>query len=250
MPTPFNHLAIAHDLIGLLPERIAAGLLAHGPAWAFGNIAPDVQTVSRQTRYATHFFPVPLGQAPRAHVVLFSGHPELADPRRLEPARAAFLTGYLAHLEFDQHWISDIFEPVFGPHAHWESTSERIYLHNALRAWWDARDLDRLGRDVGLALATAEPSGWLPFVLDRDLAHWRDFVAYQLQHREVRTTEVFAERMQVAVADFSALVESPEQMAARVFPWCSPEELTRYREKAMTAAVALVAAYWRGELGA
>jgi hypothetical protein len=249
VPTPFNHLVIAQDVLSALSGAVADALLAEPTAWMFGNIAPDVQTVSHQTRYATHFFPVPLDGAPRAERVLFGAHPELADPGRMAPGRAAFLSGYLAHLEFDQHWISDIFSPIFGPHEKWSSTAERIYLHNALRAWWDAQDLATLGPEQGVTLAAAVPNRWLPFVQDGHLEYWRDFVAQQLQHRHTRTAEVFAERMQVAVADFAALVESPEQMAARVFPHCSPEQLARYREKALIATVEVVTRYWRGELG-
>ncbi len=250
MPTPFNHLAIARDVLPVLPRALVDDLLAEPAAWMFGNIAPDVQTVSHQTRYATHFFPVPLDDAPRAMRALFAAHPELADPRRLAPGRAVFLAGYLAHLEFDQHWISDIFSPIFGPHAHWSSPAERIYLHNALRAWWDAQDLATLTPEDGVTVAGAIPNHWLPFVQDEHLAHWRDFVAPQLQNSHIRTAEVFAERMKVAVADFAALVESPDQMAARVFPYCTPERLAGYRERAMAATVEVVTRYWRGEWGA
>lgn len=248
MPTPFNHLAIARDLLARLPEAFAREIAVQAPAWLLGNIAPDVQTISRQTRYATHFFHVPQGDAPRAHRVLFAQHPELADPRGLPLDRAVFLAGYLAHLEFDQYWISDIFEPIFGHGAGWETPAERIYLHNALRAWWDARDLAGLGPAVGAELASAAPRGWLDFVTDDHLILWRDFVADQLQQRRVRTAEVFAERMQVAVADFATLVESPTQMADRVFPHCSPERLQTYRDQALVAASEILERYWSGSL--
>ena len=246
VPTPFNHLAIARDLLPRLSLALQAVLTAEGSAWLLGNIAPDVQTVSRQTRHATHYFPVPLDNAPRAHVALFAEHPQLADPRQLPAVQAAFLAGYLAHLEFDQHWISDIYEPVFGPQQHWAPTTERIYLHNALRAWWDTQDLATLGPQDGAELGRAYPRRWLPFVRDEDLATWRDFVADQLQHRNGRTAEVFADRMQVAVADFAALVGSPEQMAWRVFARCSPDQLTQYRASAMDATVTLLTCYWDG----
>lgn len=248
VPTPFNHLVLAHALTERLRPDLRAALQAQEPAWFLGNIAPDVQTVSRQTRHATHFFPVPLDGAPRAHVLLFAEHPDLARPRALPAAQAAFLTGYLAHLEFDQHWISDVYEPVFGPQQHWAPTTERIYLHNALRAWWDAQDLLSLSPHDGVILAQARPRHWLPFVRDEDLATWRDFVADQLRLHVVRTAEVFAERMQVAVADFAQLVGSTEQMAERVFTHCSPERLMGYRAVAMDAAVDLLTRYWDGAL--
>ena len=248
VPTPFNHLVLARSLLERLSSDLREVLAMQEPAWLLGNIAPDVQTVSRQTRHATHFFPVPLDGAPRAHRLLFAEHPQLARPRDLRMPQAAFLTGYLAHLEFDQHWISDVYEPIFGPQQHWAPTTERIYLHNALRAWWDAQDLLSLTPDDGMILAQAQPQGWLPFVHDADLVTWRDFVADQLRHHIVRTAEVFAERMQVAVADFAQLVGSSELMAERVFSHCSTEQLLTYRSRAMDAAVHLLTRYWDGAL--
>ena len=146
MPTPFTHLVIARELLadpGLGPAARQA-LAAEWPAFLFGNIAPDAQTVSGQSREATHFFPVPLGGAPPAHERLFARHPDLARPDALPPAQAAFLAGYLAHLALDQLWVAEIFAPVFGERQTWGTFPERLYLHNALRAYWDAQDLGRL----------------------------------------------------------------------------------------------------------
>ena len=66
MPTPFNHLHIAYDLVAQLPAALRAPLTAEWPAFLLGNIAPDVQTLTGELREATHFFPVPLGAAPPA----------------------------------------------------------------------------------------------------------------------------------------------------------------------------------------
>src|SRR4026209_2015728 len=132
MPTPFTHLAAAGELLthpDIAPNAQTA-LAAELPAFVFGNIAPDVQTVSGQPRQATHFFPVPLNGAPAAARGLLGRHPALAQPARLRSGPGAFLVGYLAHLVFDQLWVAQIFEPVFGPAQSWADFRERLYLHN------------------------------------------------------------------------------------------------------------------------
>jgi hypothetical protein len=250
MPTPFNHLLIARDFLNApeLDSALRAALEAERPAFLLGNIAPDVQTVSGQTREATHFFPVPLDGAPPAHQVIFRRHPALAAPARLPPAQAAFFTGYLVHLEFDQCWISDIFAPVFGPEQTWDTFGERLYLHNALRAHWDASDLARLPETTGPQLSAAQPRAWLPFVGDEPLARWRDLVADQLHSGAARTIEVFAERMGVDPARFARLLNSPEEMEQRVFAHVSPERLARYRALALARSLDLIRVYWEGAL--
>src|SRR6266542_242387 len=117
MPTPFTHLAAASEILSHpdLEPAAQSALAAELPAFLFGNIAPDVQTVSGQPREATHFFPVPLRGAPAAPRLLLDRHPTLDRPATLPPAQVAFLAGYLAHRVFDQLWIAQIYEPVFGP---------------------------------------------------------------------------------------------------------------------------------------
>ncbi len=243
MPTPFTHLAVAAELLktGALPSAIGDDL----PAFLLGNIAPDVQVISGQTREATHFFPVPLAGAPPAEERLFELYPSLAPASALAPARAAFVAGYLAHLVFDQFWIRLIFEPVFGPEQAWETFQERLYLHNVLRAHWDAQDLARLEPAAANALAAADPRGWLPFVDDHYLAAWRDQVAVQLGAAGgSRTVEVFAARMNADPAALAALLASPTEMERRLFHRLPPRALDDYRAAALAASVAVIQRYW------
>ncbi len=249
MPTPFNHLRIACDLQPHLPPALRQALAAEWPAFLLGNIAPDVQTVSGQPREATHFFTVPLAASPPAPTALLRQHPQLAAPRRLPPAQAAFLAGYLAHLEFDVAWVREIFEPVFGPAQRWATFAERVYLHNALRAHWDAADQPALPAGTGTALADARPAAWLPFVEDRHLSTWRDQVAHQLHaDGQSATVTVFAERMGVEPAAFHALVSSPEAMQARVFARVPADRLAAYRTAALARTAQLLPTYWAGGL--
>ncbi len=247
MPTPFTHLLAAPALLDAtdIPPTARQRLAAEWPAFLLGNIAPDVQTISGQTREATHFFPVPLDDAPPAHTVMFARYPALARPHRLPAAQMAFLAGYLAHLAFDQLWIAEIFAPVFGPEQTWASFGERLYLHNALRAWVDAVDVAQLPAPLGPALHTARPEQWLPFVQDDDLARWRDRVADQLAPGAVsHTIAVFAERMNADPHAFAALVNSLGEMDGRVFVHVSREQLARYRTLALAESAQLIRDYW------
>lgn len=247
MPTPFTHLATVSEILAhprLAPD-VKAGLLADQPAFLLGNTAPDVQTISGQPREATHFFPVPLRGAPPAGPRMLTIYPALAGRAALPPAHAAFLAGYLAHLIFDQLWIRDIFEPFFGEEPAWGSFRERLYLHNVLRAYWDAEDLARLRPGVGGDLQAARPRGWLPFVDDRHLHAWRDLISDQLSSGAGRTVEVFAQRMRADPEAFAALLASPEEMQRRVFSHVSPQALSEYRARAVEASVKAIGAYWK-----
>ncbi len=248
MPTPFTHLAAAGELLlhpELAPDAHTA-LSAELPAFLLGNIAPDVQTVSGQPREATHFFPVPLNGAPAAARVLLDRHPGLAQPAQLGSAQAAFVAGYLAHLVFDQLWIAQIFEPVFGPTQGWAEFRERLYLHNVLRAHLDGQDLHRLLPGDAAQLKAAEPSGWLPFEADPHLRTWRDRVADQLGPGPGRTVEVFAERMRVDPAAFAQLLGSPDELQSRVLSRLPAEALAHYRASALQAAASVINIYLRG----
>lgn len=220
-------------------------LIAEPPAFLFGNIAPDAQTVSGQPREATHFFPVPLGEAPPAHQKMFERHPELARPDRLPPAHAAFLAGYLAHLELDQLWIADIFDPVFGPRQTWGNFRERLYLHNVFRAHWDAQDQQRLPASLETQLRAAQPADWLPFVGDGHLRRWRDLVADQLvPGAAARTVEVFAKRMGADPKAFAALVNSSAEMERRIFARVPPARLAQFCADGLARCVERIQTYF------
>jgi hypothetical protein len=249
VPTPFTHLLVADRLIAStgLARELRRVLQAEQPAFLFGNIAPDVQTVSGQTREATHFFPVPLGSAPPAPQAMFAEYPGLGRPADLAPAQAAFMAGYLAHLVLDQLWVARIFSPVFGPEQAWGTWHERLYLHNVLRAHCDAQDLVCLPIDTASRLRRAEPGGWLPFVVDHHLRTWRDLVADQLGPGAPRTVEVFAERMKADPVEFAALLGSPEAMQRRVFSRLPEGAVERYLEEALALSREVLHVFWRGD---
>jgi len=211
------HLALATDVLkGSDLSTAARRLLAaqRGP-FLLGNTAPDVQTVSGQARLETHFYTLPPASDTPAQDVLFATYPELAQAAQLRAAHAAFIAGYIAHLTLDELWLRQVFLPFYREGS--LSWPERAFQHNLLRTWMDRQDLARINGSARAALQQAEPRGWLPFVNDRDLTAWRDWLVEQLRPgQHIQTAEVFARRMGVTTDEMEAVLVSPAQMTERV----------------------------------
>ena len=251
MPTPFTHLRFAQDILARngLPLPLQSALNAELPAFWLGNLAPDAQTVSGQTREATHFFSVPFSEPGPACQHLFAAHPALARPWQLPRPQAAFVAGYVLHLALDEFWVRAVFEPYFGSAARWGTLPERLYLHNALRSHLDMSDLRRLSPDLAPTLRQACPQGWCPFIRDESLAQWQDVIAAQLAPGPgSRTVAVFAERMGADPHQFAALLASPDGMQRRVFDRLPPGLLEHYAEAGLTLGGETLAQYWAGML--
>jgi hypothetical protein len=254
MPTPIMHLALAEEILrgDDLPPATRRLLTQQRGPFLLGNTAPDVQTVSGQTRDATHFYSIPRTLSLRgersnpAHEALFAAHPRLAHAELLPLARVAFVAGYIAHLLLDELWLDDIFLRYFLPD--WAPWRERAFLHNVLRTWMDRQDQQRLNGSVCTALRKAEPQGWLPFVNDEHLRAWRDWLIEQFGPGQgVQTAEVFAQRMGVPVAEVEAVLRSPRQMEERVFRHVPRAALQSFHDTGYERSVALVD-WYIGEL--
>ncbi len=246
VPTPFYHLSIAEELLAetRLPERIRATLHAQADAFTFGNTAPDVQTISGQKRAATHFFNVPLTSNTPPWEKILAKHPRLAQAAALSPTQAAFMVGYLCHLQADWFWVKDLFLPTFGLKAKWGHFRQRLFLHNVLRIYMDEEAVAGLPARLNQRLNNVQPDQWLPFTVDNDLTAWRDFLAEQLQPGSgSQTIEVFAERMGTSVAEINALLRSETRLQAELFVHIAPQALVEYRQHLITANIALITAY-------
>jgi hypothetical protein len=244
MPTPIMHLALAEEILrgDDLPPPIRRLLIQqHGP-FLLGNTAPDVQTVSGQTRDETHFYSIPRTTDRPAHETLFETHPQLTRTESLPPAQIAFVAGYIAHLVLDELWLDHVFLRHFR--GGWGDRRERAFLHNVLRTWMDRQDQRRLNGNVSAALRQTRPQGWLPFVADEHLQTWRDWLVEQLAPgRSVQTAEVFAQRMGVSAAEMEAVLRSPQQMEERVFSHISRAALQSFHDIGYERSVALTNEY-------
>jgi hypothetical protein len=247
VPTPFYHLSLAQEISehpGLDPA-LRNLLQANGGAFLLGNTAPDIQVLSGQDRLATHFFSVPIppgGQVPWVKMLL--KYPELNQPADLIPARAAFIAGYLCHLQADWIWVLDIFQPVFGPYQTWSTFSNRLFLHNVLRAYLDDKVISALPADVAEKLHPIHPHDWLPFAQDSFLTKWRNYLCEQLQPgKRIETIDVFASRHGINPAAFQTMINSEERMEKNVFVHLSRPQLREYRERLVAQNIELLELY-------
>lgn len=221
MPTPFYHINVAEELrrhpaLGsearvLLNEQCSPFLL--------GNTAPDVHVMSGQTRQATHFFTLPLGKnAPHPWDLVIAQNSSLLTDTHLPRARLAFIAGYLCHLQADWLWVRDVFIPTFGPQCAWSTFENRLYLHNALRAYLDKKVILDLPSDIFQTLRQAKPQQWLPFILDWHLAEWRDYLSDQLAPGAMDlTVEIFAVRQGIPPDHYHHLIGSDARMDEEIF---------------------------------
>jgi hypothetical protein len=137
----------------------------------------------------------------------------LAQCQQSAQAQAAFIAGYLCHLLADWLWIGDIFVPAFGMQAEWSEIHQRLYLHNVLRAYLDQQIISGLFNGVGVNIGEVTPNQWLPFVEDRYLFTWRDYLAEQLQPgAKIHTIEVLARRQGATPEEYMAILGSEERM--------------------------------------
>ena len=229
---------------------MARFLNEHACSFLFGNTAADVQVVSGQTRQETHFFEMPLRlEAMQPWRQMLFAHPQLACPQRLPAEQAAFLAGYLCHLQADWLWITDIYSPVFGPGRDWGTFPQRLYLHNVLRSYLDRQILLDLAPNTQDCLASVNPDRWLPFAEDRALRAWRDLLAPQLlPGAAVQTVEVFAARQGISAAEYYALLDSQERMQREIFSLLSLSEVEAYRQRLIRENLKLLDEYMAGNL--
>lgn len=246
MPTPFYHLSIAYELLEHpeMSKNMRAHLTSCINPFLFGKTAPDVQVVSGRKREATHFYTLPPEGKTPAWKRLMAAYPTLSDASALPEDQAAFLAGYICHLQADETWIFDLFLPIFGPDADWADFRKRLYLHNVLRIYLDKQVLDSLPKETSTHLQTTTPKNWLPFVEDDHLTAWRDYLAEQLEPgAAVQTIEVFANRHGLPPEDFSNLLNSEELMEEEIFTHVSRSDLANFRQNLLAKNLHLLNTY-------
>ncbi len=247
VPTPFQHLNYAQQVLRApgLPGPLAASLTEEHGAFLLGNTAGDVQSITGQARLETHFYSLADLQHGDAGDRLLSAHPELSNPLVLSPAHAAFASGYLVHLVYDQIWAEDIFIPLYRDAETWPDRMSRFVHHNALRVHLDREAYTSLDRDqCAASLESITPEHWLPFVPDAALIEWRKWLVEQLlDPGRVQTAAVFAERMGVPV---SALRDIASAMARGTYadvPGLGPA-LGRYDAAGLRESTQVLLRYW------
>ena len=171
-------------------------------------------------------------------------YPHLARAERLSPARAAFIAGYLCHLQADWLWIRQIFAPVFGPGCSWGTFYDRLYYHNVLRAYLDQQVLASLGAGMDACLDQVHSDSWLPFVDSQHLLRWREFLITQLRPgAATKTVEVFSFRQGISTPEYYALLASEERMQDEVFDHMPLERVQLYRRSVVEENARLLSTF-------
>ncbi len=247
MPTPFYHLSLAEELLSSsnLPVPLGGFLRRYRAEFLFGNTAPDVQVVSYQPRAETHFFDLPIRVSdPPAWKIIQDEYVVLAKPGDLPAAQAAFLAGYLCHLQADWLWVKDIFIKGFGLHCSWGTFAERLYYHNVLRAYLDRQILPGLPGGMDKNLSSVAPRGWLPFVQDQYLVEWRELLTSQLAPgASVQTVEVFSARQGIDTPKFYELLASEQRLEQEVFVHVPLSKVKEYRAFTVHENIQLLSTY-------
>lgn len=247
VPTPFQHLVYARQVLdsAQLPDRLRERLQGSLGAFLLGNTAGDVQSLTGGSRYSTHFYHISSVGHPPAYEVFFAEARGLADPDRLSPAHAAFISGYLVHLAYDQVWARDVFLPFYRNASHWNDRLSYSIHHNAVRVWLDRRAQVQLAAwpEVAALLRGVHPQHWLPFVEDAELERWAEWVTSQIEHSTAQTSQVFAERMGVSVERLDELASCIEEGRC-VLPKGLAQALIDYEDTGLTQSVSELCHYW------
>jgi hypothetical protein len=229
------HLALAQRLIQdpELPPAMRDTLATGWGPFLLGSIAPDARVSSGIARTSTHFFEYGPVVDPSPVPNMLSLHPELR--QIADVAKRAFIVGYVAHLVMDEIWCVDLLYPIF--YREWGTPRDRFILLHMLLSFLDERDFGAiLGTDQHLALATAQPTHWLPFLPDPDLVTWRNLIAEQIvPPGNNRTFEILGSRIAMQPHELAAIVHDTRQMS-RLWTQLSPQVLSDV-ESAMYAGV-------------
>jgi hypothetical protein len=213
MPTPFMHLTFALELLSNveIAEPFYNRRFPTAGAFLLGNTAADVQTLTHEPRYTTHFYHVRGQQKLWGWEQFLSENPQLATSTQLDRRHAAFTCGYLVHLLWDEMWTREIFTPFFMEAPRWNNRLTYAVYHNALRAVQDRNAYIMLQKKIHITdqIAEVQPDHWLPFASDEVLLQWRNWLVTQLEDDgESQTINVFANRMGVSVTHFSEAIEN------------------------------------------
>lgn len=223
-----------------------AALQSHWSAYYLGSIAADYQSICDVPRQVTHFYPVPLLPAHDTIATLFETHPALQDGSAIESAKAVFMAGYLAHLNFDVVWYREILVPFFTTGDQWGDIPwrERFTFHNVLLTFLDKRSLDDVPDSAEKTLAQAASPTDIEFIEPTHLNTFQSMLVAQLAPgATIRTVEVYAERMGLSPAEFGQHLEDDQWMQSKLFNRVPLDTVLAILERTVHDSAELITAY-------
>lgn len=225
--------------------RLSALLAAEWPAFYLGSVAPDVNAISEIPRAATHFYDLPPLPENDAYPEMLAQYPQLLYGSHQSSGQPLFVAAYCAHLLLDIIWLRQIVVPIFFQGDHLGSPAQRRLMHFVLLTYLDTLALAALPDTAVTTLAQAHPINWLPFVPDTVLVEWRDLLVGQLQPgASVHTIDIYAGRLGLSPAEFSAALHDPAWMEEHVFGKLPVMEIQAILQTAVPQSVQLITDYF------
>ena len=243
MPTPFTHLETAQRMLidEQIPPEIRSALALEKPAFLLGSIAADARTNGDLTRESTHFYSYDKGITEHPWRVMLQQNPNLYEPTNL--AHRVFVAAYVAHLTIDEVWSLQ----MLGPHfvrREWGSNAFRFLMLHVLLITMDERDYGRLEVWEYPALVKAVPHHWLPFMSDKILIEWRDFIGSQISpDGRSETLEVLGKRINKSPAEMRAILDS-RQNQTDLWSNISPDLFASVETEMYQQACEQLCVYW------
>lgn len=231
MPLIGLHITVARELADELRHRVING---DRGAFYLGATTPDIRAMTRLDRERTHFFTLnDFGPQSGVHR-LFQEQPELKDPTTLDATTAAFMAGYVSHLEMDEAYIGEIYRPFFGERSDvaddlMANVMDRLLLYHLDKEHReDASALEEIGR----ALTESSAEVAVDFIGRDAIREWRE-----LQRRMVTRPPTFAKMLwrqlnavgiegEEAIAAF--LEEHAEELLRSTIARIGPERIQQY----------------------
>ena len=248
MPTPVTHLVIAQNILDAHPELMPKGDSHALGAFLLGSTLADVRVLTGEPRIATHFLRLPPRRGESGIRAMLQAHPHLANLNGAGICARLMVAGYLAHLLADEIWLVRIYWPYFrspkGTHD-----PDRLLRHDLLRSVLDQQDRGVVRREFHGVLHAARCANPFPFISDDGAESWRQLVLRELQSPDSSPTFAhFASRYGLSLAEFVAMLHSPERMAEAV-DMVPTGTIGRYHEESARIGGQLVATYMAGRVG-
>jgi hypothetical protein len=243
------HLTLAREVAREVGHR---ALSEESGPYLLGASAPDIRALTRWDRARTHFFDLHCFDEQSGVAGLFREYPELTDAGCLDPRTAAFLCGYISHLEMDEAWIVDIYRPCFGERSPLGGDMLANLLDRVLQHELHTRELEDSGAmdEIRGQLFAAAIESLVGFIGDEELKQWRD-IACDILVRP-RDWERFASFVgrhlrqfggEASDDDIRHFMRNVPDLIEQAYREVTPERLQAFQERSRRRAVEVVREY-------
>lgn len=235
----------------LAPKVLRGSVGEHAGAYYLGATTPDIRAMAKWDRAETHFFDLNCFEEQSGVARILEAHPRLACSSDINVETAAFVCGYMSHLEMDEAWIEEVFRPCFGEHSPLKGELLAGLLDRVLQF-----ELDRASRQDAAALneirdsLTATAVDAIDCFIDCEtLTSWRDMNAELIGSQpdwERFRSNVSRHLKSFGVessADVAHLLDNIPDLVDQSIRQVTPERLGAFQERSRQRARSAIRAY-------